>query len=603
MNRFAGILAPTEDQAPFRWQRMRQLGAAQVLVDRTPILFVGDETGGSLQFAALDIIGHVRLDNREQLQVALSAPPILRDLDLVAMAYLRWGTDAARHLEGDFAVAIFDRRAHVLVLLRDLFGVAPLYYRHEQHTLCFSSQQSDITDTDDQPDPQAMARFVIGLDDDAGGTMFAPVKRLPPGHLLRIPVHGAPDVRRFRELTPATVVSDGAVHELRTRLDAAVRRRMDHTGKSGALLSGGLDSSAICAFAARAQPGFAFPVYSFYYPPGTSHDESVHVRAMQHSRGLKVSSLPMHDFDPLLEIEPLLDPLADAVFAPGLGKLLRLYRQARADGVSTLLDGHGGDEVISHGVGLIAEYARSRHWLALWQVLHGIQNLYGQSRVKLFWQAVTAHSPLKRLRRSRRAGGSVAPMAFIHVDIRSSVADRARAWAEKFGSAQQAESTLHLWNVSNPGVARGFETLSRAAASQGVTLAFPFFDRGLVEAALAIPARDRVKHGFTRYPLRLALAGVLPDSVRWRRDKVDFSAELREGLVRHSALLHKASAPDGPLAGIVDAGVLTEQVNRLLAKPDRLDGTTSFILLRCAVLSMWLERRRTRSENLMGAAE
>ncbi|WP_375597155.1 asparagine synthetase B family protein [Devosia sp. Naph2] len=581
-------------------------GSLKIVADHAPILFAAsDGRRNSLQFVALDIVGEARLDNRDDLKTALGAPHALDDLGLVAMAVLRWGQRAATLLNGEFAIAIFDRREKKLLLLRDLFGVKPLYYRQQDNCLAFSSMQSDLVHEGDEPDPNAMARFILGVDDDANATMFDTVKRLPPGHLLAMEMNGDWRLIQHRVPKPARFTGDWTAYQLRNRLDGAVRRRAAAANKVGALLSGGLDSSAICGLAARASPGAILPVYSFHYPPGSPHDEGRHIEAMQGAHRLSVSRLSMHDFDPLLEVEPLIDPCADPVFAPGLGKLLRLYRQARSDGVTVLLDGHGGDEVISHGTGLAVEFVRARRWIALWNLLGALQNLYGQSRVALYWDVLTAHTGLRRFRsrRDQRHGGGVAPLAFLDAAHRAEAARRAKAWADKYAGAQQSEAALHLWNISNPAVARGFETLSRAATSQSVELSFPFFDHALVEAALAVPGHEKVRHGLTRHALRLALAGILPDSVRWRRDKVDFSAELRQSLVHHAGALRNAADLDGPLSGIVDKDALVSQVNRLLDAPDQFDSTTSFILFRCAVLARWLERRQTGRGAQLGAAE
>jgi asparagine synthase (glutamine-hydrolysing) len=610
MSGFAGLFTfNTEGSDPAVVQKLHQAigsGSLNIVTDHAPILFAGsDARRNALQFVALDIVGEARLDNRDDLKAALGAPHALDDLGLVAMAYLRWGQGAATRLDGEFAMAIFDRRKKKLLLLRDLFGVKPLYYRQQGNCLAFSNMQSDLVHAGDEPDPDALARFILGVDDDANATMFDAVKRLPPGHLLAIEINGDWQLIRHRTPKPARFTGDWTAYELRNRLDAAVRRRIAPANKVGALLSGGLDSSAICGLAARSSPGSTLPVYSFHYPPGSPHDEGRHIEAMQGAHRLNVSRLSMHDFDPLLEIEPLIDPGADPVFAPGLGKLLRLYRQARADGVTVLLDGHGGDEVISHGTGLAVELVRARRWLALWNLLGALQNLYGQSRAALYWDVLTAHTGLRRFRsrRDHRPAGGVAPLAFVDATHRGEAARRARAWADKLAGAQQSEAALHLWNVTNPAVARGFETLSRAATGQGIELSFPFFDHALVEAALAVPGHEKVRHGMTRHALRRALAGILPDSVRWRRDKVDFSAELRQGLVQHANALRNAADLDGPLAGIVDKETLVAQVDRLLAAPDQFDSTTSFILFRCAVLARWLERRRAGRGAQVGAAE
>ena len=147
-------------------------------------------------------------------------------------------------------------------------------------------------------------------------------------------------------------------------------------------------------------------------------------------------------------------------------------------------------------------------------------------------------------------------------------------------------------------MAGAFEALRRVADAAGVAVRFPFYDRRLVAYALAVPAAEKLKNGWTRHVMRAAMDGILPERVRWRPTKADFSAELAGGMARHHAsLLSDMLRNSGPLAGIVDLRSARHRLDLLLTNPRATPTSDVLLLWRMAFLAAWLNNRAKRRES------
>ena len=180
------------------------------------------------------------------------------DTEVLLAAYLRWGDAMLGKLNGIFALAIYDHREQTVLLARDGLGVKPLYCLQTQSHFAFASEIKallSVPDFDRSLDLQGVSQYLTYLYSPGQHTAFKSVRKFPPGHAVKIA-----DGRKIREwsfyelpygqdLTPFTV--QGASAELRERLDTAIERQMVSDAPLGAFLSGGLDSSAICALAQR----------------------------------------------------------------------------------------------------------------------------------------------------------------------------------------------------------------------------------------------------------------------------------------------------------------------------------------------------------------
>ena len=131
-----------------------------------------------------------------------------------------------------------------------------------------------------------------------------------------------------------------------------------------------------------------------------------------------------------------------------------------------------------------------------------------------------------RHRPSRGARAAWAGLVNPDLARRTDLAERFHRGGYMPAAVSASEALTHRWLLSSGLVPHAFEVLDKAAANFGVEPRYPFWDKPLVEFCLALPGEEKLKDGFGRHVLRRAMQGVLPPAVQWRRDKIDFTANL-----------------------------------------------------------------------------
>ncbi|MEO3977690.1 asparagine synthase (glutamine-hydrolyzing) [Streptomyces sp. CAU 1734] len=191
------------------------------------------------------------------------------DTEVVLHAYLEWGEDFTRHLNGMYAFALWDNRTGELLLVRDRLGIKPLYYRPLPGggVLFGSEPKAILAHPAVRPaiDSEGLAEL-LGFTKTPGHAVYKDMYELRPGHTLRITRGGGHTPRRYwavesHEHTDDLDTTIGRVREL---LEDIVDRQLVADVPVGTLLSGGLDSSVITALAARRRTALGLePIQSF----------------------------------------------------------------------------------------------------------------------------------------------------------------------------------------------------------------------------------------------------------------------------------------------------------------------------------------------------
>jgi len=201
--------------------------------------------------------GDLRLDARDELQTQLNLAisPHLTDEELLLHAWQKWGVDALQQILGDFSFALWDSVKQTLWCGRDFVGPRPFYFAQASGCFCFSNTLrilAALPEISQQLDDIFIGDFLTeGFSPDPDRTVYRDIKRLPAGHLLQFH-SGKLHTQRFRTLPIEDPVDLKHPQEYldayRRLLSRAVRDRLPH-GPTALYLSGGLDSSAVCAFA------------------------------------------------------------------------------------------------------------------------------------------------------------------------------------------------------------------------------------------------------------------------------------------------------------------------------------------------------------------
>lgn len=562
-----------------------------------------------------------RLDNRAQLRAALgdSGPPT--DAALLLAAYRRWGTACAEHFLGDFAFALWDPGRQRLLCGRDHFGVRPLCYSESGGSFVFASEQAGITAAlphlDQALNETWLADFAAGLAPTPDATVFAGISRLPAGHVAEIGPDGV-DLRRYYALEARDpIVRPDAPAAFADLLRESIRCRLADDAPAGAMLSGGLDSSAIVSLAVplRRDGGQgALPTVSLVYPDHPEQDERPFIDHVVALGGVDPIFVESGGVAPFADFQRLLHNQNGPFLGPNLAASSRLYDAAAARGLRVLLDGHGGDETVSYGAARLLDLAYTGHWLRLWREVERLCTVEQVPPLRVFAALLRRNGPHRRVRRllgdaRRRLGGPALarpPGWLRYLDpglaARTHVVQRHAEPPIAPRLFGREEAYRHHRTVTSNIQSYAFELLDHAAAPAGIEGRFPFWDKRLVEFCLSLPACEKMADGYTRLIVRRALRGILPDAVRLRAGKLDFTPHLLRGMVNHhrAAIEFMLRQDNHALAQYFNLAELRRVWDHLRIADGTFNGRDVHAVWRAMALGLWLEERAGAARRAQG---
>jgi asparagine synthase (glutamine-hydrolysing) len=284
------------------------------------------------------------------------------DTEVILHLYEALGIGMVNELNGMFAMGIWDAREGALYLVRDRYGIKPLFYHEDPHHFRFASEIKALLADDRLPrrvDLQAMHDFLT-LDYIPGPqTAFEGIRELPPAHWMRIDRSGEIHLHRYWDL-PFRLDDDldeaRAVAASRELLDEAVRRRLIADVPVGVLLSGGIDSSALVALMHRhvAEP---IRTYAIGFRD-RSFDERKAARSVARRFGTLHREVVVTP-ERVRELLPKCLGFIDEPYADGSAIPTYCISELAREEVVVLLSGEGGDEAFA-GYDTYAAYKVAR---------------------------------------------------------------------------------------------------------------------------------------------------------------------------------------------------------------------------------------------------
>lgn len=529
------------------------------------------------------------------------------DLELLLDLRLAKGQEFIHTVYGSFSLVFIHKETGRFEAYRDHLGVYPLYYTVSDGAVtCASDLRAclHLSGVALSADAVRIADFIKGDEVDFDKTAFDAVLRLPPAHQLE-PVNQTVSPRRYWKLEiPQETVSTDCAEQLRDALQAATLACMRPEGSVGAMLSGGLDSSALAGLAAK-QSGAPVQTVSFVYGADKAYDETRYIDAANETFGSIPHKIAIAGAPPLDDLATVLDEQMDLFLAPGLPKARQIYPHARALGLSAVIDGHGGDEVISHGYGRLVELATHRKFSLLYREARGAAKVHSLPFLALFSSHIAHYSgmgprnPLRRLflklaryqtKRSSISGWSGTPISLITSDLQERIAATERYAPDPLLKTKvdfnRAESLTHLKALNAPLMAQAFEVFHRSATAAEVLPRYPFFDRRVISLCLAFPAEMKLRDGRSRWILREAMRDILPESIRTRADKAEFGDEIFD--VVRDFYSDKEISFFEPMSDFVSVDA-AEQLRKQVIVREVTDVAAIRALWRLAVLSYWIK--------------
>ena len=492
--------------------------------------------------AHLTLVADLRLDNREELASVLGIDaqhlPSVPDSALVMRAYRKWGADCAAQLLGDFAFAVWDGRAHTLVLARDHMGQRQIHFHHGTAFFAFATDLKALWTFRDVPRVLAEAqigRMLLGSrTSPPGQTAFEGIHGLPGATVMTVGADGSVATRRYWEprADPAHHGRDERyyVDAYRRVLGEAVACRIRRTVRSpGITFSGGYDSAAIAGLAGLDLAGSGRKLIA-----AASVMPADYRGTIRHARPwveMCARDMPHLDVRYVTREGLSVLPALEQAFVEGDGPagpyhfvMTELLSTLASAGAQVIMDGHGGDATLHPRGNTALAWFLTRFRLHRFLLeLRAYQRLSGQSFGTTLRRDVGALLLPEWLRTSWKAIRRSPPAMNLRA-INPRFAERLVASGE-IAADTPARPALdvrpHMIAVARRASAGAAPALAGMAARHGLELTRPFRDKRVVELALAIPQDLHVKNGRNRYLACAALRDIYPHEFQTRSRKND----------------------------------------------------------------------------------
>ena len=490
-----------------------------------------------------------RVDNWEELRrELLGRGALLRtrsDAELVLKAYETWGRECLPHIDGDFALVIWDARRQEAFCARDRVGNKPFNYSWDGKTFIFASELHSILGL-----PGIKSVFNEGLlaeylDNEwysRDETFWNGVMRLVAAHRMVVDASGARIEKYWQPDLWATLPckNDEEYIECYRELLADVVRRMSRSHQPVAFeVSGGLDSSALFAMAEHLRrrqklPAPAIKGYALDFHDDPNANELDYSRAVGQHLGVPIHEIPPTQM-PLSWYRKCAERYREFPGYPNGIMAIGLRAAARQEGCRTIVSGVGGDEWLgmSSTGAYYAEELAARQWRKVYACLQADGRELG-IRETLWWLCrygvapllpEQIKTPLRKIRRVETTDTLLSANLQETIETRRKQLRRTPpARLQRRGQGMQIQSLEGAYSA----LARELE--ERSSSSLQLELRNPFCNEKIIQFAFSTPERLRTRGHTSKWLHRQAMKDLLPALVLNRKTKADFMVTFRRNL-------------------------------------------------------------------------
>jgi len=474
------------------------------------------------------------------------------DSETIIHLYEEKGRDFVNEIDGDFGIAIWDGEREELSLYRDRLGVKPVYFWHGDGRFIFGSEIKAILAhpaVERDVDETALVDYLTFLTTPAPQTLFRGVQKLPAGHRLVINRSGDVRIDQYWDALPAENLPERTeaehIDEILRLLRASVAKRMMSDVPFGVFLSGGVDSSANVALMSELMDR---PVDTFTvgFEKHEYLNELVSARRIADLFGTNhheviISDSEFSDFLPELVFHQD-EPIADPVCVP----LYYVSKLARDSGTTVVQVGEGADEIFS---GYQNYVTNLRLYENIWRIAERTPRVLRNAAATSLAAVTRATGKKRQIGELGRRLAKGEPMFWggvvVFDELTKPMVLSARMNAARNGRTSLEPVMRYLNTIAEARPDSDFLTrmtylelklrlselllmrVDKITMATSVEARVPFLDHHLVEYAMGIPRRYKVKGKTGKHILKRALEGILPHDLLYSQ-KRGFGAPVRE---------------------------------------------------------------------------
>lgn len=460
------------------------------------------------------------------------------DTEILLHGYREWGKNLPNKLNGMWAFSIYDRRMNILFLSRDRFGKKPLFYTYQNGTFAYASELSALlmhSNIKCEISKRSLKKYFAYGYIPAPNSLYEDVYKLPGGYNLEFDIdnHFTKTykywdyiIEPFENIPQNPEVEWG--EELRSLLEKAVKRRLISDVPLGVFLSGGIDSSAITAFASKALGGSGLKTFSIGFDE-SSFDETEYAKRVseQFNTDHYCETLSMDKAKTLAEhiINKLDEPMGDSSLIPTY-----LLCQVARKKVTVALGGDGGDEIFAGYDPFKALRLAEFYSTVIPKPVH-IAILLLAGKLPTSFNNISSDFKIKRTLRGLLYPKKIwNPVWMGPLDP----SELEMLFGEKSDIEDIYSEAINFWDSckSQNIIDRTLQFFTklylqddilvkadRASMMNSLEVRSPFLDIELVDFARKIPHQYKYRNGETKYILKKALEPVLPLEILYRSKK------------------------------------------------------------------------------------
>ena len=490
----------------------------------------------------------------------------VEDSELMLKLYLKFGNRGLKYLTNGFVFILIDLLEEKVLAFRDHIGIKNICYLKTDSTIYLSSSFKNLFRLKDQNfslNLNKIENFLNFNDASITNTFINEINKVPPLHFIEFSCSNVKVIEYSNYQLKDNLCSPiEQINGLREIILKSVS--VDGSGrhsKIGFLFSGGLDSSTIITFfrmiKSRTHEIFSFSSNYKSIDKSVLHliDESSYQDEINKFDDLNSISFDGRLESTLSDLDFYLEVIAQPFFFPNLYVSNKSFALARDSGVSLVMNGNDGDTVISHGNEYLLELFFSLKWIRLYKEIHKISIVRSQSKRFIFKRIILNQLSLRNFQ-------------------------------------NRSAQTKHLSNILTSSHSKAIEIQSLLATYYGLEERYPFYNRELIEYCLNISPHLKNKEGFSRYVLREAVKGVVPEKIRKRVTKSNLAHSLCLSFVDKDFKIieEHLNNPDDIISELIDINVLKNSWEDLKKNP-RKHATRSVVpskIFSYVVLNRWL---------------
>ncbi len=473
---------------------------------------------------------------RAELELAGHKFTTKSDTEIIVHGYEEWGDKCFDRFNGMFGIALYDIKRKRLLVVRDHFGIKPLYYAFDKEKhLIFASEIKPILQSgriEKKPNDRVIYRYLrYRIHDEGEETFFDGIKRLLPGEMMiveggKVRVERYTDLReRLAEMNVKENITDEDREVFKKKLITAIQRRLVAEVPVGTCLSGGLDSSTVVAVVNKLLKehakdtdslGKTQKTYSAVFP-GSVNDEEKYVdtliKRLKNVESIKVFPKPEEFFQ---DLEDFVKYQEEPTISTGPYAQYQVMRRAHKD-VTVLLDGQGADEMMAgylpYYFVYLRQLAKRGHYAKLISEITTSADILS----KLGWQKVLSKLGVNK---------DIAISELLNKDFVS------RHKNEKFVTTGDNLKERLIEDIFGNSLQALLRYEDKNAMRFSIEGRVPFLDFELVEYLFTLPDEAIIKDGWNKAILRYAADDYLPEMITKRRNKIGFTTPEHEWFLR-----------------------------------------------------------------------